>query len=430
MSGNAYISSQGGSRIPLELENVDDSFGNALVQHEYPNSDGADLENQGRTPRRVRLKAIFWDEPNHIGYDNHFALIQVLDAKVVELNHPVYGLLKGMVGQINVRHDDTERYAEVEFEFVEQGRSDTVAVQVVDVVASMENGFEAALDAELTRIEADARDAAEDDYETIVEVDLSDVPAGDSILDRFYGVSRAAWEYVKQADAALRAIEGTLIEVAAPANSLVATVSFSTNLPGRILSSVANCVERYATLGESLYDSPFRFCDSLKAGLLQLEAAVPAFSSQVRSIGAARCCLALGEIFDADDQTWRANAANVSQPAFDPKGNRRPTPAPTPTLSTLEMENAAALLRTWVQEAVDLDRTRTELKVMARDLTSHISEVKLQRENLVSVRIDQPMPLHLVCLKQGLDYRDADRLLAVNRIRKPNFVEGDILVYG
>jgi hypothetical protein len=40
------------------------------------------------------------------------------------------------------------------------------------------------------------------------------------------------------------------------------------------------------------------------------------------------------------------------------------------------------------------------------------------------------MPLHLVCLKYGLPYTDAERLLGVNRqIRNPNFADGEVLVY-
>jgi uncharacterized protein (UPF0261 family) len=40
------------------------------------------------------------------------------------------------------------------------------------------------------------------------------------------------------------------------------------------------------------------------------------------------------------------------------------------------------------------------------------------------------MPLHLVCLRYGLPYTDAERLVKVNKnIQNPNFASGAVSVY-
>lgn len=427
MSGEAWISAAGGTRIPLELETIDDGFGKSIVRHEYPHVDGADLEDMGQTGRTVRMRAFFWDEPHHFGYDNHRAVLALLEATgFLELNHPAYGLLNGKAEQITVRHDDSERYAEVDFSFIEQLRGAATAVQVVDVLATMEQAYTAALDEELARIKAAAVAEVGGQADGILDIELDpDL----EILGQFTGVSRAAWGYVKKVDAAVRKLEGTLAEIALPANSLISTIDFATNLPGRLMGAVAQCVERYSVLTEKLAGAPLRFLDSLRGGLLQLEAALPDFSSQLRAAGAARACLALGEVFGADNDARRANQAAAATPAFDARGNRIPSAAPQPVLTVQEMEAAVALARTWIQEAIGLDRSRTELKAMGRALVDHLNQVKIESENLVAVEIDQPLPLHLVCLKYGISYRDAERLLAVNRIRRPNFTQGEVLVY-
>jgi len=66
---------------------------------------------------------------------------------------------------------------------------------------------------------------------------------------------------------------------------------------------------------------------------------------------------------------------------------------------------------------------------MAAALTDHVIAIKKSRPALVAVQIDTPMPLHLICLKYGLSYNDAEQLLAINRIRHPSFVTGEVLVH-
>ena len=42
----------------------------------------------------------------------------------------------------------------------------------------------------------------------------------------------------------------------------------------------------------------------------------------------------------------------------------------------------------------------------------HVAAIKADRDRMLTVTLDNPTPLHLVCVMQGLPYRDADRLLA------------------
>jgi len=69
------------------------------------------------------------------------------------------------------------------------------------------------------------------------------------------------------------------------------------------------------------------------------------------------------------------------------------------------------------------------LKTMAVALLNHVNSVRLEREKMARVVLDNPMPLHLVCLKYGLPYQDAERLIRVNNIHAPNFTSGEVLVY-
>ena len=83
-----------------------------------------------------------------------------------------------------------------------------------------------------------------------------------------------------------------------------------------------------------------------------------------------------------------------------------------------------------LQEAIDLARSMVALRAMALALLNHVNRIKLDRENMVAVELDNPMPLHLICLRYGLPYGAAERLLAVNTtVINPNQTAGEVLVY-
>jgi C4-type Zn-finger protein len=99
-------------------------------------------------------------------------------------------------------------------------------------------------------------------------------------------------------------------------------------------------------------------------------------------------------------------------------------------MSVRELERSLTGVRETLQEAIDLARDQQALKAMARQLLEHVNQVKLERDRMLTIALDNPMPLHLVCLQQGVSYRQASRLLAVNNIPQPNFTAGEVTVYG
>ncbi|KAF0145122.1 MAG: mu-like prophage DNA circulation protein [Nitrospirae bacterium] len=98
-------------------------------------------------------------------------------------------------------------------------------------------------------------------------------------------------------------------------------------------------------------------------------------------------------------------------------------------LTINEIEKSLAEARSYIQEAIDASRGIDSLKKMAAALLDHANNIKLEREKIIKVEEDVPIPLHLVCLKHGLPYNDAERILAINSIKNPNFVSGEISIY-
>jgi len=100
-----------------------------------------------------------------------------------------------------------------------------------------------------------------------------------------------------------------------------------------------------------------------------------------------------------------------------------------PVMNIREIEETLFLSREAIQEAVELTRQNQLLKKMAELLLYHVNEIKLERERIMMVNIDNVIPLHLVCLKYGLPYHAAERIMAINTIKKPNFTFGRQSIY-
>lgn len=104
--------------VPFQLTGITDKAEKALAIHEYPYRPGAEIEDLGRRPREIPVKAVFFGS----GYlSGVMALVRALeeDGKG-ELVHPLFGSLEVCVKSWSVEHDVERRdYATVDFECVE-----------------------------------------------------------------------------------------------------------------------------------------------------------------------------------------------------------------------------------------------------------------------------------------------------------------------
>jgi prophage DNA circulation protein len=104
--------------VPFDVVAARDDVERAIVQHEYPYRDGAEIEDMGRRPRKVTVRAVFWGEDYE---DAVTDLIKALDTPGKgELIHPVFGSLTVACPSYRVdHHEDHPDYAEMELVFTE-----------------------------------------------------------------------------------------------------------------------------------------------------------------------------------------------------------------------------------------------------------------------------------------------------------------------
>ena len=409
--------------IDLEMETIEDTDEKAIVQYEYPYTDGADLEDMGRKAHKIRVKCYFWDDgASHNTYDQHQKLINIVFnendrtssagvKKLTLFHHPQYGLLYGKIESIVVNHSEMLRTAQVDLVFVEDGQPNIKAKTVAGGKSAVESAYVSAQTTQTKKAEA-------------------------SLLDKIKSYTDKVTALKSKVSSYIATISAKVSDITSPIDTLQSAITYSTDLPGIIASSLATNLEKFTLLYSSLSNYPSRYLTSLSSGLSDL---VSTFESLQSSSSASATSIsddsAVGEIMV--EQLKISCALRIGLEAStlvetDDAAYRNPSSYPDVQIMTLpELEESLAIARKWLNTAIDAAREMDELKTIAGALLDQVNTVRLEREKLIKVVIDPPMPLHLVCLKYGLTVADAERVLRINRnrIKNPNRTSGEILIY-
>jgi prophage DNA circulation protein len=384
----------------------------------------------------IHLRCYFWDDgAGHETYDTYKTLVGLLKTEdKFNLVHPDYGTLEGNVGRVSIRHDDRQRTAEVDIEFI-QGTHEAAPEVADDIQGKAETAYENGL--------AEAQDSLERTASEVLGAEASEITdhaldPDQDILSQFTGISRTAREYVKKADAFERELNAALSHISTPANAFVSTIDFAADLPGRIISAAAHVADRYSRLYDTVTSAPDRFIQSFKDGIEELEESLTldddddthdSFRTAFRSIAALEGGVKAGAAFSEDEENRRLLKRLENTKRFDALGNYLNPGTEPYVMNVREIETTLYTARELIQSAIDLDRSNDSLKALARSLLIHVNEIKLNLAQIVTVNIDNELPIHLVCLRYGLPYTMAERLLAINDISDPNFIRGEMNIY-
>lgn len=411
----------------FDCATLEDSFEKSIARYDFPYRSGSLLEDMGQKAHVIKIRCFFLNE----WYETHKSLINYLDrpGDHYELYHPKYGIIKGQIESMVVRHDERKETAEIDLTFVENLRGGIDTVFAPPVNSGTESAFDDGQDELTGELSDDIAEDLGEDAGTICTAEVD--PDADSLLGQFTGLTLSARSYVVKVDRYLRKFKAALNEVTSPANSLVSTTTYASTLPGVIIGSIAAAVERYAILYGAATASPTRCLNSFLSGVSELEDSCSLFSKYTRIAKAQRAAVMAGSMYATDEKTYQAQKQAAKVNTFSPLGKPQKQSGALDTVySITEIETSLALVRTALQEAIDGTRDMQSLKTMAAALTDHVVDIKKTRPPLKTVIIDNPMPLHLICLKYGLSYNEAEQLMTINRIENPNFVSGEITVYG
>lgn len=413
------------NNIPLDLETISDSFAKAIAKRHIPFSDKTLLKDMGLKERRIKLRCYFWDDT----YEKHKDLLALLwNQTDFELNHPEYGLLKGKVETISIRDDDREETAEIDIEFV-VGKSDAPQAAAIDIEGDSEDLYLSGI----KEIETDYRDRLA--LQSVLPVEIIDIPLDPelpTILEQMPGtLAPEGRTYIKQIDAMLSDIDAGVSGISLPGSSLLNDINFAVGIPGRVMATFAGFAEKQILSLATLRSAPDRFISSLISGLNRFAGLLPDTPHQNShaSVNALTASKELGLIYSEDEILRNLQKQIESVKVFDDLGRMRPVEQVDYPMNVKQIENTLYTVRDMTAGAVAANREISSLKLLSDKLLDHVVKIKLEREKIIRVEVDNQIPLHLVCLKHGLPYNAADRIMLINQIQHPSFTQGGIDIY-
>ena len=408
----------------LEMETSEDSIEKAIAKHEFPFRDGALLEDMGQRARTIRIRCYWYGET----YETHKEFIKHLAKRDrFELLHPKYGLLKGAIEAVAIRHDDRLRTAEVDISFVEGLITSAEPERRPDVLAATEDNFVTGQDELITEINQDAIDLLGTEGRDIV---AATIDPGILVSSQIKALTQRGREYLKAVDAYVAELGGTLNTIGNPAGSLLGLIQYPSTIGGHITGSLARTMERYTVLYDSLRESPRRYLSQLKDSLGALGLTHTHFTRHTQIAAVQRRSLETAAIYKDDEAVRIEVKQREAETSFDALGNYIGTDAPGAIMTIDDIEGTLAEIRTDIQSAVSSARGMTSLKKTAETLLVYVSQIKLERDKIITVETPGEMPLHLICLRYGLPCACAERIHSINAIKNPNYVPaGEVRLY-
>jgi len=408
----------------LEMENIEDAIEKAIARHEFPFRAGALLEDMGQRPRTIRFRCYWYGET----YETHKEFVKHLAKRErFELLHPKYGMVKGAVESVAIRHDDRLRTAEVDVSYVEGLIESAEPERRPDVLAATEDNFVAGQQELITEINQDAIDLLGTEGNDIVTATIDPTQI---VSSQIKALTQRGREYLKAVDKYVAELGGTSNTISNPAGSLLGLIQYPTTIGGLITGNLARTMERYTLLYDSLGASPRRYLAQLKDSLGELGLTHTHFTKHTAIAAVQRRALETAAIYKDDEAVRIEVKQREAETSFDALGNYIGTDDPGSIMTIDEIEGTLAEIRTDIQAAVTSARGMGSLKQTAETLLVYVSRIKLERDKIITVETPGEMPLHLICLRYGLPCACAERIHSINAIKHPNYVPaGEVRIY-
>jgi len=471
--------------IPLLISPISNDIPNSIVQHKIPFKAGGIVQNMGADSETIRFTAYFSESE----YDAHRDVKDLmLSTDEIELIHPEYGKVSGYIKSQSIRKENINDSVETDITFIVKT---PVAVAITTVPQSIGISTGKSFEELLRELITDMINNMSAEWllagilpPDIAELMETTIDFADDVGETFDTVSGFARDAVNVINAYVTGFQGVLANITQPINSIISAIDYVTTLPGLIIKSIADVADRFIDGYNTIVNAPDRFIDSFINGMSDMKNSMPhpkgvsivslintsynaetvairlatapgvvpeqiglspvqivtisVMQNTIDAVIAAAGMMRLGQLFEDDEVSRRAQISRENTKTFDIAGNRVPkiegissisAPEDAPIVTVKSIETAMNSARTVTQAAIDNNRMLQGLKDMARDLAVHVSNVKLKLETIETIYMDASMPMHLLMLSRGLSYNAAERTQAINNIREPNFMEGSIKVY-
>ena len=428
----------------LALIDVSSAVERAVSVSEIVDTNGGLLDDMGRKADVYSVRAAFIGSiefgtdsdkyPTIERGESFFDFIRDYGNESVFI-HPSRGAIPGRIRSAKRQERDEIDLLEIEFEFVEEAVSPLPA-PAPDVVEKTDEGFYQTLADSGAGFDEGLGDKYGADGSAFAAKTLD---PDKSLLEQAAGFSKGVRDMAARVDSAIGKLEGTLEAIENPAKSLIAVTNFASTISGRILGSVAKCVERYRTAFDKLKDFPSKFAENLRQGIDDLEAALGSdaqdFKPQYKAVSSQILASAVAESYVLDEQKRTKAKQNEEATSFDAEGRlllEDPNPGNIETIDAID--RSLQIARESLLAAIEASREpgggdSFGLKISAEALQENAERVKIEVASVRTETIPDSVPLHLFLVSKDLEPKSAERTIVLNDIKNPTFYRGEVRYY-
>lgn len=415
----------------ITSEGINDSWQKNVSEYDIPFSKGASLDSLGVKTRPIRFTAIFRKE----NYASHQAFIaHGLKDQYNTLIHPKYGPIKGMIKTLSVNHDDRINYCEINIDFVEDGESQAAPVYAPSVTQITEDELVAGQMQSMASLQAELSAGLGAGSSDVLSQELD--PENEAGILSQMPLSFVQRIYLRPVEDLIKKLDSILPDVGQPSDSIIASIGYGLSLPGLVIGSLSKAMERCAVAAIIATGSPLSFVNTFRSSVDSLTSGYSMLGSYIKIVAAQVAGVTMAKLYQADEDSRVKLEKIESTPVWGEDGKLKYIPDLPAVLTLGELEQSLAFVCEDIQAAIDQIRagsgsmqTVFRLKKMADALKEHVNRIKLKRERIITVRIQDPIPVHLLCMQYGLPYMAAERICAINNFWCPNFISGEVKIY-
>ena len=393
----------------------------AIVKHQYPGHSGADLAFLGLEADTLHVRATFVGREELAKYDSLREVMRLGQLVIVE--HELSGTFNALIEDLSWKEDEQVETAAVEISLVRDGIDEPLQYKprAVQLRADLTNEVIKAMTADWAKPFAP-------NPPPVVDVTATNWVEQINSL----GLSNAIVSMVRSTATQLARVDAMVTTISTPVSAAFHALAFASDLPGQISLRVQTMLD---LLGGRVEDAPdpvvscTRFVGELRDLFARFRGA--SFEGMLRVQGAMQAAGTAATIMDADEQRLRAQVSIEDAQTFDERGNwlGRASKLEARPATADQVSGMVTAVRELISESLRWTDERAPLLRMAQALHEQYRNRMVELEQLKEIDVLEPTPLHLICIRNGLPYNAAERLVRLNEIPNPTFVQGRIRIY-
>lgn len=404
----------------LKLTNISDEISHDLAETKYPYKNGADVEDMGVNPEFFRFSCILTNEDFDNNYDALRNWFLSYFPEPIELYHPDHKVaLYGFPKNFSEATDKRKRHAEFNFDFE---------------IANLQDETQAFADPADVTFE-EAKEANAEVQKSIAgDMQKAGVPdvAGDdwSLLDVWGALGDAARAFASGVQDALGKIQGVIATVKAPIDAINTTIDYLDTISGKLTSSLQGCCDSFTGLARraTKSKSSTAVLATNMSDMLATLAGSPVYAAYA-TLAATTLAYETAKLISDDERRMGESIAAESVVSDDAEGREIAETKPVYIVTPAELEDSVATVREFINTVLPIAICPERLKKQAATLSEAVLRIKMEYMTTKKVVLQHETPLHKVCLDNGLGYKAAERLCALNAVKNPTFMIGEVLVY-